>query len=104
MAIVRVQGVDSLKRKLSQLERELFPSALARAVNRVSNTIKSRSAKDLADATGLKQASVRRRIKFVKRATKGDPSAVLEMSGQPFNLVEFVSGSRSEARRPRGGV
>jgi minor tail protein Z (GPZ) len=101
--IVRVEGVESLRRKYAHLGDDVFPSALARAVNRVSNTIKSRSAKDISEATGLKQSSVRRRIKFVRRATKSDPSAVLEMSGKPFNLVEFVSGSK-EPRRPRGGV
>lgn len=103
MERVRVENVESLKRKYAHLGDEVFPTALARAVNRVSNTIKSRSAKDISDATGLKQSSIRRRIKFVKRATKTDPSAVLEMSGKPFNLVEFVSGSK-EPRSPRGGI
>lgn len=101
--IVRVDGVESLRRKYGQLGDEVFPSALARAVNRVSNTVKSRSAKDIAEATGLKQSSVRRRIVFRRRATKSNPSAALEISGQPFNLVEFVSGSK-EPRSPRGGV
>lgn len=101
--IVRAEGVESLRRKFAHLGDEVFPSALARAINRVSNTIKSRSAKDIAEATGLKPSSVRRRIVFRKRATKSDPSAVLEMSGSPFNLVEFVSGAK-EPRSPRGGV
>lgn len=104
MAIERVVGANSLRRKLSQLEQNAFPTALARAVNRVSNTVKSRSAEDIAEATGLKPSSVRRRIIFTKRATKADPSAVLEISGKPFNLVEFVSGSKDQPRRPRGGV
>ena len=101
--IVRVEGIESLRRKYEQMGNEIFPTALARAVNRVGNTIKSRSAKDLSEATGLKQSSIRRRIKFVRKATKADPSAVLEMSGMPFNLVEFVSGAK-EPRSPRGGV
>jgi len=101
--IVRVEGVESLRRKYEQLGDEVFPTAIARAVNRVSNTIKSRSAKDISEATGLKQSSVRRRIVLRKRATKADPSAVLEISGKPFNLVESVSGSK-EPRSPRGGV
>jgi len=101
--IVRVEGVESLRRKYEQLGNDIFPTALARAVNRVSNTIKSRSAKDIAEATGYKQSSVRRRIVLRKRATKTDPSAVLEISGKPFNLVESVSGAK-EPRSPRGGV
>jgi len=104
VAFERVQGAVELQRKLSELEQRAYPSAIARAVNRVSNTIKSRSAKDIADATGLKPSSVRRKIVFTKRATKADPSAVLEISGKPFNLVQFVSGSKTAPRSPRGGV
>lgn len=105
----RIVGVNSLRRKLTNLERDAFPLALARAVNRVGNTVKSRGATDIAAATGLKEGSVRRRIKFTKTATKADPSAVLEISGKPLNLVEFVSGSKTIAkgegtRRARGGL
>jgi hypothetical protein len=103
MAIERVVGANSLRRKLTNLERHAYPTAIARATNRVANTVKSRTAVDIAEATGLKPSSVRRKIVFTKRATKADPSAVLEISGRPFNLVEFVSGSKSP-RRPRGGV
>jgi hypothetical protein len=104
VAIERVVGVNSLKRKLTNLEQSAFPTALARAVNRVANTIKSRSAKDISEATGLPQRSVRSRIKFTKRASKADPSAVLEISGKPLNLVHFVSGPKSDPRRVRGGL
>ena len=104
----RVKGAASLRRKLTNLERDAFPLAHARAINRVSNTVKDRGAKDIAEATGLKEGSVRRRIIFKKRATKADPSAVLEISGKPLNLVEFVSGSRTLSeggtRRVRGGL
>ena len=101
---LRVQGATSLQRKLTNLERDAFPTALARAVNRVANTIKSRSAKDISEATGLPQRSVRSRIKLTKRASKADPSAVLEISGKPLNLVHFVSGAKGEPRRVRGGL
>lgn len=109
MARERIVGVNSLRRKLTALERDAFPLALARAVKRVGDTVKSRGAKDIAQATGLREGSVRRRIKYTKMPTKADPSAVLEISGKPLNLVEFVSGARTIApsegtRRVRGGL
>jgi hypothetical protein len=102
--IEHVTGATELQQKLTALEREVFPHANARAMNRVGDTIKARSAKDIAEVTGLKQGSVRRRIVYRKRATVADASVVLEISGKPLNLVEFVSGAKSEPRSPRGGI
>lgn len=104
MAVERVEGAAALRSKFAGLEAVAYPRALARAINRVANTVKSVSAKAISDATGLKQSSVRRRIVFRKRATIADPTALLDISGRPLNLVEFVSGSKSEPRRARGGL
>lgn len=104
MAIERIEGATSAIGKLSELEKRVYPKALARALNRVGDTVKSRSAKAISAATGLKQGSVRRRIVYRKRATIADPTVILEISGKPLNLVEFVSGSKSTPRSPRGGV
>ncbi len=104
MAIERIQGATAAIAKLGELEKQVYPKALARALNRVGDTVKSRSAKAISDATGLKQGSVRRRIVYRQRATIATPTVILEISGKPLNLVEFVSGGKSEARSPRGGV
>lgn len=99
-----IKNTDRLLAKLDLLALQVLPQAAAAAVNRVSNTIKSRTAKDIAHAGGFRISSVRRRIVFKRRAQKTDPRAVLSIKGSPFNLVEFVSGSRSEPRRPRIGI
>lgn len=99
----RVQGVESLVAKYRELADEAFPAAAARAVNRVANTVRSRASKDISQATGLKVSSVRRRVVIRRRATKADPRAVIEITGKPLNLVEFVSGAK-RPRSPRGGV
>jgi len=104
MAVIqRVQGTASLRRKLTQLQEHVFPTAAARAVNRVAATVRSRASKDISEATGLKVSSVRRRVVIRKRASKADPVAVVEITGKPFNLIESVRGSK-QPRSPRGGV
>lgn len=103
MAREVVEGSESLIRKLREIHAKVFPQALSRAVNRVAATVKSRGAKDIARATGLKVGTVRRRVVIRKRASQHDPRAVIEITGRPLNLVEFVSGRR-EPRSPRIGI
>lgn len=104
VARTRIEGADRVLRKLNGIAREVFPVACARALNRVANTVKTRAARDISKATGLKVSSVKRRIVFRKRASKADLTVVLEVSGKPLNLVETVAGARSEPRSPRVGV
>lgn len=95
--VSRISGATELRRKLTALEERVIPAARVKAVNRVANTVRARSAPDIAQATGLKVSVVRRRIVVRKRASRARPVAEVVISGNPFNLIEFVVG----AKKPR---
>lgn len=98
MTVITVDGLQFLGRTMTRAEREVFPQAMARSLNRVASTVKSRSVKDVAKATGLKSQSVGRRIILKKRASKNSLTASVEASGRPLNLISF------QARELKTGV
>lgn len=101
-----VINADKLIRKLGVLQSDVLPSSLAMAINRVAGTVRTRTTRSVAKATGLKQAPVRRRIVIAKKATKTNPAALLRIKGRPLNLIEFKPTPRDPegSQRKRKGV
>lgn len=91
-------GVNSLVRKSTRLERRVFPAAAARAINRTAVTVRKVSQRDLAKQTGMPARAVGSRIKITRRANKQNLTAVVEGKGRPFNLIRF------KARQLKKGV
>lgn len=98
-SIIRIDGQRELNRKLTRLERQVFPRALSVSVNNVARTVRTEAARDISKATGLKQSTVKRRVVIRKKANPQDPSAIIQATGRPLNLIEF--GAR---QLKRGGV
>lgn len=97
--LLTVDGQKVLGRTMTELERRVYPDAMARSLNRVSKTVQTASIKDLAKVTGLKQQAARRRIVISKPATRTDHVAAVTVTGKPLNLIHF--GARE---MKRGGV
>lgn len=101
-----VLNIDGLTRKLSKLQRDVMPTALAQAINRVAGTVRTRTTRSVAKATGLKQAPIRRRVVITRKATKTSPEAELRIKGRPLNLIEFKPTPKTPeaSQRKRKGI
>jgi hypothetical protein len=90
-------GVRPLGRNLNAVEREVFPKANSRALNRAGMKMRTESVRHVSKAMGIKQKDVRDRVRLMK-ATPAKPSARLDFEGSAFNLIRF------KARQLKKGV
>lgn len=98
MAInLELQGVKPLGRNLTAVEREVFPKANARALNRAGAKMRTESVRAISKAMGIKQKVVRDRVRLHK-ATPAKPTFRLRFEGNAFNLIRF------KARQFKKGV
>lgn len=81
-------GAEKLKRNLSLIEREVFPKANARALNRTTKKLRTESIRATAKTMGVVQRSVRSRTKMTK-ATTATQIATIRFKGKAFNLISF---------------
>lgn len=95
------RDVRSLKRGLNRLEREAFPQATVRTLNRLAGSTKTASARHIAPQIGSRQSGVKKRIQ-TRRANKRRLWATLVAEGKPLRLIEFVIGSK-KATQQKGG-
>lgn len=90
-------GAEHLKRTLGKLEREVFPVANMRALNRAASKMSTETVRSVSKVMGVKQKDVRDRL-TVRKATKTMQNALLRYRGRPFNLIRF------KARQLKKGV
>lgn len=90
-------GVPEFQQALATLEKQVFPTATARALNLVASKMRTAMVRSIADEMGIQQKAVRTRTKLIK-ATKVRQQALLEFRGRAFNLIEF------RARQTKRGV
>lgn len=97
METIEFIGAEKLGRTLSHAEREVFPRAAARAINRTAQTIMSQSIREIAKRMGVRQKDVRD-VTRLNRATPSRLFAVITFRGRPLNLIRF------KARQTKRGV
>lgn len=90
-------GVPEFEQALATLQKQVFPTATARALNLVASKMRTRMVRSVAEEMGIQQKAVRTRTKLIK-ATKTRAQALLEFRGRAFNLIEF------KARQTKRGV
>lgn len=99
MKTIELIGAERLGRRLSHAEREVFPKAAARALNRTAVTIRKESVRAIAQHMGMKQKPVRDRTRIQRAQPKpAGLTAVLTFRGRAFNLIRF------KARQTKRGV
>lgn len=87
---IEVHGVQELQRYLTFAQREAFPEASVRAVNRTLDKMNTLTVRSVAEVMGAKTGRVRSRIKKRKmRRDAIDLGAELVLDGAAFNLIEF---------------
>ena len=95
---ISVKGnVKDVLRDLNDKQKHVIPQAAARALNRVINTVKSRTVKDISAKTKLKQKDIRARM-IIRGASKAKLEAVLKALPYSPNLSKF------SARQTKPGV
>lgn len=90
-------GRGDFKRALDKLEREVFPTANYRALNRAASRMRTETVRSLAKFMGLKQKDIRERM-TLRKASRQKQNAILRYRGRPFNLIRF------KARQLKSGV
>lgn len=90
-------GSSDFKRTLTDLQREVFPTANSRAINRAASKMRTETVRSLAKFMGLKQKDIREGIRL-RKASKSKQNAILRYRGKPFNLIRF------KARQLKAGV
>lgn len=89
MANVEIRGVPELKEKLTLLELQLFPRAMAKTLNSVATTVRAEQSREIKTAMGVtKISAVKKRI-TIRRAKPDKLFVRLEYRGKPLNLIEF---------------
>jgi hypothetical protein len=90
-------GVPEFNRVLATLEKQVMPTATARALNLVATKMRTGQVRSISEEMGVQQKVVRTRTKLTK-ATPKRQQALLEFRGRAFNLIEF------KARQTKRGV
>ena len=85
------------QKQLNVLEREAYPKAVARTLNRVSGSTKSASTKHIAPLMNAKQADIKRRMVEDKAYPRKLWASIIA-SGSPLKLMSF------KARQTARGV
>lgn len=96
-AQVELLGLPELQRGLTRIQRDVFPTANARALNHAGARIRTAQVRSIARSMGIQQKDVRSRVSLTK-ARKTRQQALVEYSGAAFNLEKF------KARQTRKGV
>jgi hypothetical protein len=96
---IEVIGLDQLKGNLGFLERQVFPQAMSRAINRAANAIRTHTARSVSKEMGVKQKVVRDRIAVTgTNPSSIDRGALVRIRGSALNLIHF------KARQTAKGV
>jgi hypothetical protein len=96
---IEVIGLDKLKGNLRYLEREVFPQAVSRAINRAANAVRTHTARAVSKAMGVKQKVVRDRVGVMgTNPSNIDRGAIIRIRGSALNLIHF------QARQTAKGV
>lgn len=90
-------GRGDFKRTLNSLEREVFPTANSRALNRAASKMRTETVRSLAKFMGLRQKDIRQGMSL-RKASRDKQNAILKYRGKPFNLIRF------KARQLKAGV
>jgi len=93
--------LKQLRRQLRGLEKQAAPQATVRTLNRVAESAKVASTKNIASQMGSRQAGVKRRIQTIK-ATHKQLWATLVAHGRQLQLIEFVVGSKKPTQQKGG--
>jgi hypothetical protein len=84
-------------KQLNALERDAYPQAVARTLNRVSSSVRSASAKHIAPMMNAKQSDIKRNM-VIEKAYKNKLWATITAIGKPLKLIAF------KARQTAKGV
>jgi hypothetical protein len=98
-----LEGTEQLRKNLSYVEREAFPKALARALNRTAKTVRTRNARSVAAHMGSKISGVKRRYE-IRPASPARTEATIKVTGDALNLAEYKARqvSRGVSAAPWG--
>lgn len=80
--------LKKLQQQLSALERDAYPKAIARTLNRVAESSKVASAKHIAPLMNAKQSDIKRNMPLEK-AYKNKLWATITAIGRPLKLIAF---------------
>lgn len=89
--------LKQLSKQLTGLERQAYPQAVARSLNRVASSAKSASGKYIAPQMNAKQADIKRNM-VIEKAYKNKLWASVTAIGRPLKLIAF------KARQTAKGV
>jgi len=89
--------LKQLQKQLTNLERNAYPKAVARTLNRIASSAKVASSKHIAPQMNAKQADIKRRM-YDEKAYPKKLWASIIASGSPLKLIAF------KARQTAKGV
>lgn len=85
---IQLLGAERLSRRLSLLERHVFPMANSRALNRSLTKMRTVTVRQVSKVMGVPQKSVRSRT-VLTNATPAHQVATARFKGRAFNLSGF---------------
>ena len=80
--------LKQLSKQFTALEREAYPQAVARSINRVASSAKSASGKHIAPLMNAKQADIKRNM-MIEKAYKNKLWVSITAIGKPLKLIAF---------------
>lgn len=80
--------LKQLSKQLGVLEKDAYPKAAARTINRVASSARSASGKHIAPQMNAKQADIKRNM-VIEKAYKNKLWASITAIGKPLKLIAF---------------
>lgn len=97
MSSINAPEIDRLITNIRAVEREVYPKAASRALNRTATSVRTQASRSVAKAMGLTIAPVRKKF-FIEKAKPSRLTAIVSAVGRPISLIHFA------ARQVRKGV
>ena len=97
MALSVQSNIDKVMREFRGMDKKIVKKATVTALNKMVKEVAVVAKRELAEKTGLKKATVSKKIK-TRKAKRSDLTARLTVEGRHFNLIEFG------ARQIKAGV
>lgn len=89
MIKIEVKGLKEVTRSLDKLANELRATAITRALNKTAAAAKVEASRNIrAAGYNIKARAIKESI-VIRRATRSDLTAILEVTGRPIRLINY---------------
>ncbi|MDP8051050.1 phage tail protein [Pasteurella atlantica] len=94
------------KKVIKNLEEEgkRYRKASNKAINKVARKAMQASVREVAKQVGVKQKTIRGRVRFVKKAKLSSPKAVVKVNRSDMPMIRVLETAKNELKVQKGAI